>query len=237
MPSSFNSSGVPQNKLLAQLQRSDFNRLLPHLRPVALPFGEVLHEVEDNIDRIYFPTAGLVSLVLTDQENHDVETALVGREGLIGYSAILSDGVAAQRSQVHVGGSGLFIAAATLRDAFDTSSALRNVLLRYVDSLLGQMAQNALCNARHPLQERLCRWLLTCADRLECEEFAVTQEFIATMLGTPHSGIAVIMGIMHNARLCNYRGGHVQLLNRDEMESIACGCYDIMCSDFDKSAG
>jgi CRP-like cAMP-binding protein len=232
--SSFNPSEVPQSTLLAALPRAEYERLLPHLRPVSLPFGEVLYEVGDDIDRIYFPTAGLVSLVLTDADGHDVEAGIMGREGLSGLDAVLSGEPAAHRCLVQIQGSGLVIPLHALRAEIEHGGMLQTLVLRYTRTLLAQTAQGVLCHAGHTVEERMCRWMLMVADRIGADEFDITQEFIATMLGARRSTVTMVAGTLRSAGLLDYAYGHIRLLDRHGLESATCECYGVIRDLFNR---
>jgi CRP-like cAMP-binding protein len=226
------STGTPDNKLLARLPHYEYQRLAPHLKPVKLPFGEVLYEVGDTVHRVYFLTSGLLSLVLTDDEGRDVEVGLAGHEGVAGLNTILTGEPSKFRTLVQGEGSALAISAEVMCEEFKRGGALQAALLRYSEAMLMHVAQTALCNVRHSVEERMCRWLLTVADRRGVEEFDITHEFIATMLGTRRSGVTVTAGSLKAAGLLDYTRGRVFLLDRTGLEKTSCECYGVVRDHF-----
>ncbi len=227
-----NPEETPENNLLAALPRSEYQRLAPHLNSVKLPFGEVLYQVGDDVEHVYFLTSGLISLVLTDIEGHDVEVGLAGHEGVASLNAILTGEPSKFRTLVQIEGSALEIPLEVVREEFKRGGALQAALLRYSEALLMQTSQAALCNVRHSVEERLCRWLLTVADRIEADEFDITQEFLATMLGVRRSGVTVTAGSLKAANLLDYTRGHICLLDRDGLENTSCECFGVIRDHF-----
>jgi CRP-like cAMP-binding protein len=228
----FNPEETPQNSMLAALPRSEYQRLAPHIKPVHLPFGQSLYEDGDAVARVYFPTSGMISLVLTDKEGKDVEVGLVAHEGVAGLNTILTGEPSKFRTQVQMEGTALAIPIDVVREEFKRGGALQESLLYYSEALLMQASQAALCNVRHSVEERLCRWLLTVADRVGTDEFNITQELLATMLGVRRSGVTVTAGSLKAAGLLDYTRGHICLLDRAGLESTACECFGIVRDHF-----
>jgi CRP-like cAMP-binding protein len=230
--SPFNPNETPANKLLAALPHYEYQRLAPHLRPVKLPFGEVLYEVGDTVHRVYFVTSGLLSLVLTDNTGHDVEVGLAAHEGVAGFNAILTGEPSKFRTIVQGEGTALAAPIGVVREEFKRGGALQDALLRYTEAMLMQTSQCALCNLRHTVEERLCRWLLTVADRRGQDTFDITHEFLATMLGVRRSGVTVTAGALKAAGLLDYTRGSVTLLDRAGLENTTCECYGVVRDHF-----
>jgi CRP-like cAMP-binding protein len=236
MTQAHQSSQLPPkaNRLLAALPQADYERLLPHLRPVVLPLGEVVYESGDTIHTVYFMTAGLISLVLTSNQGVNVEVGIVAREGLVGMKALVSNGPVIERAVVQISGSAYRMSAETLREEFEHSSILRNQILRHTQAMFTQSAQCALCNRLHTIEERLSRWLLTVSDRIGSDELELTQEFLAHMLGSRRTGVTVACGILRTAGLIRYQRGHIKILNREEMKDCACECYGVIHDEFER---
>lgn len=228
----FDPTETPSNKLLASLPHHEYQRLAPHIRPVHLPFGEVLYEVGDTVHRVYFLISGLLSLVLTDKEGKDVEVGLAGHEGVAGLNAIWTGEPSGFRTFMQGEGSALAIPIEVVREEFKRGGALQTALLRYSEAMLMQTSQSALCNVRHTIEERMCRWMLTVADRRGTDQFDITQEFMATMLGTRRSGVTVIAGSLKAAGLLDYTRGSITLKDREGLEKISCECYGVVRDHF-----
>jgi CRP-like cAMP-binding protein len=220
------------NRLLAALPQADYERLLPHLKPVLLPVGEVLYEVGDCIHTIYFLTDGLVSKTLTSKRGGDVEVGIINRCGLIDTRAILLHGPAIDRALVQVKGSAYRISTESFKKELNRSSALRDLLLRHTQMMITQTAQSALCNRLHSIGERLCRWLLTVSDRIEADAFDLTQEFIANMVGARRTGVSETCGVLRKAGFIDYSRGHIQIIDRAGMEENTCECYSVIRDEF-----
>jgi CRP-like cAMP-binding protein len=222
------------NRLLAVLPEADYERLLPHLRLASLRVGEVLYQAGDSIHTVYFLTAGLVSLVITSKEGIDVEVGMATREGAVGMSSLMSPDPILDRAIVQMEGSAYRISTRVLQDEFNRSSALRGQLLRHAQAVFMQTAQSALCNRLHSIEERMCRWLLTVSDRMGTDELDVTQEFMASMLGSRRSGVTMAAGILRTAGLIGYSRGHITILDREGLEESACECYGVIREKFER---
>jgi CRP-like cAMP-binding protein len=222
----------PQNHILASLPRSDYERLRPHLRMIDMRPGKLLHEIGAVLEYVCFPNDGLVSLVLTSQEGTNVEVGIVAREGMVGTATVLGGAPAITQAMVQVEGTAMQLPAAVLMEEFDRSKALRTLLLSSLQALVTQTAQTALCNRLHSVEERLARWLLVIGDRIGVDEFDLTQEFIAHMLGTRRSGVTVACGVLRSADLIEYTRGHIRITDRQGMEECCCECYFVIQKQF-----
>jgi CRP-like cAMP-binding protein len=216
------------NQILARLRTAELGRLRPHLQRVTLVLGQVLQEDGQPIEDVYFLEDGLASLVADTGPAGPVEVALIGREGLVGVEALLAEeAVASYRAFLQVAGTGFRIRAEVLRAALDDLPGVRACCRRHFQALLVQMAQGAACNARHPLVERLARWLLKSQDRLGGEDIPITQETVALMLGVQRSGVTLAASKLQEAGLIGYARGRITVRDRAGLEAAACACHRI----------
>lgn len=226
--SPLNAAMAPQdNRLLASLPTDDLERLRSHLKFVALPQGMTLHESGHTINHVYFPTSGMVSSVLFSAEGTGVEVGIVGAEGIAGAEAVL-DGKAVAMGIMQIGGDGFRLPATVLRDEFQRGGALHTAVLEYVQATMIQSAQCALCIRLHTVDERLARWLLTASNRIKSDSLALTQEFVAQMLGARRSGVTVAAGNLREAGLIDYTRGRIQILDVAGLERRACECHRVI---------
>ena len=216
------------NRLLGALPRKDFQKLVPFLEPVTLALHEVLYEPYTRIRHVYFPKDCFVSMLTTVDGNRAVEVGLVGSEGMVGLPVALGAAVSPFRALVQGGGTALRMKVTDFRREFGTSNALRRELFLFTHLLMIQIAQTAACNRFHVVQERMARWLLMTRDRVNSNEFRITQEFLALMLGVRRSGITVAASSLQERKLIGYRRGTVTILNQRGLEAAACGCYKIV---------
>jgi CRP-like cAMP-binding protein len=218
----------PLNRLLAALPKDEYRRLLPNLELVPLIFGEVIYKAGDVIRHVYFPTTGILSLLAAAEERATLEVGIVGREGMVGLPIFM--GVKTSRDFVVVQGVGAAMrmkAAAFLKECTNGGSLPRQ-LRRYTHSRLTQVSQGAACNRFHSIEARLARWLLMTRDRMEKDEFQVTQEFLSNMLGVRREGVNRAASGLQQANLISYSRGTLSILNRAGMEGVACRCYGII---------
>ncbi|HEV7377344.1 MAG TPA: Crp/Fnr family transcriptional regulator [Pyrinomonadaceae bacterium] len=223
---------LSQNRLLANLDVEEYELLAPHLETVSLSMSEVLFRPEDQLQHVYFPTTSIVSLLTDLSDGSGMEVGLVGREGMVGISAVLG-GSETKVATVQGQGEALRMKAEKLRDEFSRGGVLQNALLRYTHALMTQISQSVVCNARHPVEGRLARWLLMYHDRLEHDEFELTHEFIANMLGVRRAGISEVANKLQELGFISYQRGRVKILNRKGMEEFACECYPIVKEKFE----
>ena len=227
----------PANNLLAVLPAADYERLIPHLKLVPLPLRKVLYEADEPITQVYFPNKALVSIVTTMEDGSTVEVGVVSNEGMVGIPVILGDNTTTTRAFVQISGAAMQINADVLRAEFNRGGAIQNVLLRYIQAVYSELAQDAGCNRLHTLEERLARWLLTVSDRLESEEFPLTQEFISQMLGVRRSGVTVAASTLSRAGMISYQRGHIRILNRQDLEATSCECHQVIQKEFARLLG
>jgi CRP-like cAMP-binding protein len=226
-----------RNRLLAALPPDDFAALAPALRPVALDLKRTLHRPGRPIGAVHFPESGVVSLLAPLSGGELLEVGVVGREGLVGLPVVLGEDSSTTEALVQAPGTAWRVPAAELRRALEASAALRALLLRYVQAFLAQVAQTAACNARHPLEERLARWLLMAHDRAEGDAFPMTQEFAAMMLGVRRAGVSVAAAVLQKAGVIAYAHGRVAVLDRAGLEVAACECYGTVRRQFERLPG
>ena len=214
-----------QNSLLAALPDEFYQRLSPQLEPVKLDHAAVLYEMEAPIDYFYFPFDAVVSLVTQMKDGRIVEVGLVGNEGMTGLSALLGQKVSAERAIVQIPNGGTRIKAAVILDEFKRQGKVHDVLLKYANFFMRQIAQTAACNASHTVEQRLARWLLMCRDRIRSNELNLTQEFLAEMLGTRRATVNVAAVALQSAGLLKYNRGRIQIIDLPGLEGFACECY------------
>ncbi|HYX15175.1 MAG TPA: Crp/Fnr family transcriptional regulator [Nostoc sp.] len=227
----------PSNKLLAALPASDYERLVPHLKLVALPLRKVLYEAAEPIAQVYFPHKAVVSIVTAMEDGSTVEARLVSNGGMVGIPVILGDNTTTTTGLVQVSGAAMQINADILKAEFNRGGAIQILLLRYVQAVYSELAQGTACNRLHTLEERLARWLLIVSDRLESEDFPLTQEFVSQMLGVRRSGVTVAASTLSRAGMISYQRGNISILNREDLEATSCECYQVIQNEFARLLG
>ncbi|WP_375470534.1 Crp/Fnr family transcriptional regulator [uncultured Nostoc sp.] len=228
----YNTLKPPANKLLAALPASDYERLLPHMKHVPLPFNQIIYEPGEPITHIYFPHHSVISIVTSMEDGSTVEAGLVSSEGMVGITVILGGDTTTTRALVQIGDGGTQINADVLKTEFNRGGALQSLLLRYVQAQYTELGQGLACNRLHTIEERLARWLLTVTDRLESKDFLLTQEFIAQMLGVRRSGVTVAASTLSQAGIISYNRGRIKILNRGILEETSCECYQVIKDEF-----
>lgn len=223
-----------KNLLLAALPEGDYQRLLPHLEPVTLPLGWALYESGDRQAHVFFPTEGIVSLLYVMENGASAEIAVTGNEGLVGVSLFMGGGSTPSRAIVQSAGHAYRLAASMLTQEFDRGGHLQHLLLRYTQALITQMAQTAVCNRHHSVEQQLCRWLLLSLDRLDSNEVHMTQELIANMLGVRREGVTEAAGHLQDAGLIRYQRGQIAVLDRPRLERRVCECYAVVKRECDR---
>jgi len=223
-----------QNHLLAALPKVELGRLLPHLELVPMPLGEVLYESGVELRHVYFPTTAIVSLLYVMLDGASAEIAVVGNEGVIGVALFMGGETMPNRAVVQSAGHAYRLKGQLLKQEFNRSGDLQHLLLRYTQALLTQMAQTAVCNRHHSLDQQLCRWLLLSLDRLSSNELIMTQELIANMLGVRRESVTEAAGNLQRAGLIRYQRGHITVLDRAGLEARACECYAVVKKEFDR---
>ena len=223
-----------QNHLLAALPGADYERLLPHLECVLLELGCALYESGSHQGYVYFPTACIVSLLYVMHDGASAEIAVVGNEGVVGIALFMGGESTPSRAVVQSAGYGYRLRANVLKTEFGRGGELQHLLLRYTQTLITQMAQTAVCNRHHSVEQQLCRWLLLSLDRLPSNELTMTQELIANMLGVRREGVTEAAGHLQTAGLIHYSRGKITVLDRPKLEARVCECYAVVKCEYDR---
>ncbi len=223
-----------QNHLLAALPPADLQRLLPHLQLIVMPLGDVLYESGILLRHVYFPTTSIVSLLYVMSDGASAEIAVVGNEGVIGVSLFMGGETTPSRAVVQSAGHAYRLTGQLLKEEFTRAGAMQHLLLRYTQALLTQMAQTAVCNRHHSLDQQLCRWLLLSLDRLPSNQLVMTQELIANMLGVRREGVTEAAGKLQSAGLIQYSRGRITVLDRAALEARTCECYGVVKRECDR---
>jgi CRP-like cAMP-binding protein len=223
-----------QNRLVAALSKAESERLLAHLEIVPMPLGHVIYESGSELHYVYFPTTAIVSLLYVMIDGASAEIAVVGNEGIIGVALFMGGETMPNRAVVQSAGHAYRLRGQLLKEAFSRSGEVQHLLLRYTQALLTQMAQTAVCNRHHSLDQQLCRWLLLSLDRLPSNDLVMTQELIANMLGVRREGVTAAAGNLQRAGLIEYQRGRITVLDRAGLEARACECYAVVKKEFDR---
>ena len=228
------SHTAKQNHLLAGLPAADYERLSPHLELVLMPLGEVLYESGGRLQHVYFPTTSIVSLLYVMADGASAEIAVVGNEGVLGISLFMGGETTPSRAVVQSAGYGYRLKSLLLKQEFKRAGPMMHLLLRYTQALITQMAQTAVCNRHHSVEQQLCRWLLLSLDRLATLELTMTQELIANMLGVRREGVTEAAGKLRHAGVIRYNRGRITVLDRPRLEQEVCECYSVVKKEFDR---
>lgn len=223
-----------QNHLLSALPAADYEKLLPQLEFVAMPFGMTICEADTQMAYVYFPTSSIVSLLYETRDGASAETAVIGNEGLVGVTSFMGGGASLNRTVVKSAGYGFRMKATSLKEEFSYGGAMQQLLLRYTQALLTQMSQTAVCNRHHSVVQQLCRWLLLSLDRLPSNELSMTQGLIANMLGVRRESVAEAAGKLQEEGLIHYSRGHITVINRPGLEARVCECYGSVKKEYDR---
>ena len=223
-----------QNQLLAALPAAEWKRWSPNLEPVELPLGEVLYESGSTLRHVVFPTTAIVSLLYVMESGASAEIAVVGNEGIVGISLFMGGETTPSRAVVQSAGHGFKLKAQSMKDEFNRGGPVLHLLLRYTQALITQMAQTAVCNRHHSLDQQLCRWLLLSLDRLQGSELVMTQELIANMLGVRREGVTEAALKLQKAGLIKYARGRITVLDRPTLEQRSCECYAVVKIEYDR---
>jgi CRP-like cAMP-binding protein len=223
-----------QNHLLAALSPAERERIFPHLQLVEMPLGKVLYESGDALRHVYFPTDSIVSLLYVLADGASAEISVVGNEGLIGIALFMGGDTTPSRAIVQSAGYAYRLVAQLLKDEFHRNGSMQLLLLRYTQALITQMAQTAVCNRHHSVDQQLCRWLLLSLDRLASNQLVMTQELIANMLGVRREGVTEAAGKLHKLGVIRYARGHITVLDRPRLEQLCCECYAVVKTESDR---
>ena len=223
-----------QNRLLAALPETEWARWMPMLEPIDMSLGKVLYESGRKLSHVYFPITAIVSLLYVLENGASAEIAVVGKEGLVGVSLFMGGDTTPSRAVVQSAGQGFRLRADLLLQEFNRSVPVLHLLLRYTQALITQMAQTAVCNRHHSLDQQLCRWLLLSLDRQEGSELVITQELIANMLGVRREGVTEAAGHLQRDGLIKYQRGHITVLDRPGLLQRTCECYGVVKAEYDR---
>ena len=223
-----------QNHLLAVLSAEGKKRIFPHLEFVELHLGMSLYESGDAMRYVYFPTDSIVSLLYVMENGSSAEISIVGNEGLIGIALFMGGESTPSRAVVQSAGGAYRLSGQKMKDEFNRHSELHQLLLRYTQSLMTQMAQTAVCNRHHTIDQQLCRWLLLSLDRLPDNQLNMTQELIANMLGVRREGVTEAAGKLQQHGVIEYHRGHITVLDRPKLERLSCECYEVVKRETDR---
>jgi CRP-like cAMP-binding protein len=213
------------NRLLAVLPKKDYRSIAPHLSPVSLDRNQIIHEADKPVRYVYFPTSGVVSILNTMGERMSIEVGNVGKEGMVGINVFWGVDTAPNQAVVQVPGDGVRMKASEFKNAVKKSSSFQSLLNRYTYALMTQTAQSVACNRFHNVEKRFARLLLAICDRVEGEEFQLTQKYISQMLGAHRPHVTTAAGALQSAGLIRYSRGKIFILDCDGLETAACGCY------------
>ena len=226
---------TPQvNKLLTALPADIYARLEPNLELVPLKLGASVYEAGGRQAYVYFPTDAIVSLLYVMKDGASAEIAVVGNEGLVGIALFMGGETTPSRAVVQSAGHAYRLRSKLLKQEFEDGGALQHLLLRYTQALITQMAQTAVCNRHHSIEQQLCRWLLLSIDRLPTNVLTMTQELIANMLGVRREGVTEAAGKLQDAGLIHYSRGSITIVNRPKLEKRVCECYAVVKTEFDR---
>jgi len=220
------------NLLFVALPDEDYERLLPNLEIVTLARGEILYGSGDEMNFLYFPINSIVSLFYTMKSGATAEMGMVGSLGVVGFLVFLGGESASHQAIVQIAGEAYRIKAKVVQEEFARCGSLQRILLRYTQALITQISQIAVCNRLHTFEQRLCRWLLLCHDRVKSDEILLTQEMISHLLGVRREGVTVAAGRLQDAGLISYVRGHIHILDRQELEKNTCECYEVVKNEY-----
>jgi CRP-like cAMP-binding protein len=227
-------SARPLNHLLAALPADVYGRLRPNLELVPLELGASVYEAGGRQAYVYFPTDSIVSLLYVMKDGASAEIAVVGNDGLVGISLFMGGDTTPSRAVVQSAGCAYRLRAKTLKAEFEFGGDLQHLLLRYTQALITQMAQTAVCNRHHSIEQQLCRWLLLSADRLPTNVLTMTQDLIANMLGVRREGVTASAGKLQEDGLIRYSRGRITILDRSRLEKRVCECYAVVRTECDR---
>jgi len=223
-----------ENRLLAAMPEVDYQALAPVLERVPMPLGKPVYESGEAQGFVYFPTSSIVSLLYVLADGATAEIAVTGNDGLVGIALFMGGETTPSRAVVQSAGEGYRLRASTLKHEFERGGALQHLLLRYTQALITQMAQTAVCNRHHSVDQQLCRWLLLSLDRLPNNQLVMTQELIANMLGVRREGVTEAAGKLQAEGLIEYSRGKITVVDRKRLEARVCECYAVVKREYDR---
>ncbi len=226
-----------ENRLLSTLPRNEHRRLRPHLEKVYLPLKDILYEANGPIPHVFFPLHGVVSLVILMDGDVALEVGTIGNEGLVGTPVFLGSDSSPTRAISQVPGEALRMETKVFQEEMKLGGSLYGLVQRYTQAMINQISQSTVCNHRHSVQKRMCRWLLMSHDRVGVDEFPLTQEFLAQMLGVRRPTVTAVAGILQKAGLITYHRGKISILDRKGLEAASCECYEVVAKELDRLLG
>jgi CRP-like cAMP-binding protein len=226
-----------KNRLLAALPRDDYDRLGPHLEKVSLPLKEILYESNGPIPHVFFPLNGVVSLVIIMEGDFTLEVGTIGNEGMVGTPVFLGSESSPTRAISQVPGEALRMETKVFQEEMKRGGPLNGLVQRYTQAMINQISQSTVCNHRHSVEKRMCRWLLMSHDRVGTDEFPLTQEFLSQMLGVRRPTVSAVAGILQKAGLLTYHRGRMIILDRKGLEAASCECYQVVREELDRLLG
>lgn len=222
------------NFLLSTLPLAAQKRIFPNLNKIALPLGTLIYEAGQDAEYVYFPTDAIVSLLYVMEDGDSAEISVVGKDGIVGIAVFMGGDSTPSRAVVQSAGTAFRLPAKELRKEFDNCPELRMLMLRYTQALIAQMAQTAVCNRHHSIDQQLCRWLLLSLDRLPTNVLIMTQELIANMLGVRREGVTEAAGKLQKLGVIDYSRGRITILDRPKLETLTCECYAVVKRETDR---
>jgi CRP-like cAMP-binding protein len=226
-----------QNRLLSGLSRDIQLRLLPRMEKVSLSIRQLLYEADTPITHVWFPLSGVVSLAVALRDGVTVEVGTIGNEGILGTPVFLGADRSPTKAFCQVAGQAMKMRVDAFSRSLQEFPELQETVRRYVQAMINQISQSTACNHAHSVQQRMCRWLLTTHDRVGADEFHLTQEFLAQMLGVRRPSVTVAAGLLQKAGLISYQRGRIRIVDRAGVEAGSCECYDIVRREYDRLFG
>ncbi|KMJ52811.1 Crp/Fnr family transcriptional regulator [Vogesella sp. EB] len=223
-----------QNHLLGALPAEVLDRLLPHFELIEMPLGKVLYESGDALRHVFFPTDAIVSLLYVMESGSSAEISVVGNEGMVGIAVFMGGESTPSRAIVQSAGYAFRLSGSHFKNEVNRHAELLQLMLRYTQALITQMAQTAVCNRHHSIDQQLCRWLLLSLDRLPSNQLTMTQELIANMLGVRREGVTDAAGKLQKLGVIEYSRGHITVLDRPQLEQLCCECYAVVKKETDR---
>jgi CRP-like cAMP-binding protein len=225
-----------ENRLLVALPRDEYDRLRPRVEKVSLPLRDILYEANGYIAHVFFPLHGVVSLVIMDG-GFTLEVGVIGNEGLVGTPVFLGSDRSPTRAIAQIPGEALRMEATVFQKEMRRGGPLYGLIQRYTQTMINQISQSIVCNHRHSVEKRMCRWLLMSHDRVGADEFPLTHEFLAQMLGVRRPSVTAVAGTLQKAGLISYHRGRITVLDRQRLEAASCECYDVVAKELDRLLG
>ena len=222
------------NKLLKNFPTATKKKIFPCLKLIHLPLGKVLYESGQSITNVYFPIDCIVSLLYVTENGSSTEISVIGNEGIVGIAVFMGGQSTPKRAVVQSAGYAYYLSAPILLSEFNNNTTIRMLLLRYTQALIAQMAQTAVCNRHHSIDQQLCRWLLLSLDRLRTNNLTMTQELIANMLGVRREGVTEAAGKLQKLGVITYKRGHITVTDRIKLERLCCECYAVVKMETDR---